>query len=112
MAFVDDATNLITGEISNISLHTGNPGTTGTNEVSGGGYARRAPSYNASSSGSADLSATLEYNGPANGGPVTFIGYWRGSTFWQGRAVGTSRSFNSDGRLNLSSAPVSASVSA
>jgi len=112
MSFVNDATNSITSQITNISLHTGNPGTTGTNEVSGGGYARRAPAYSTAASGSADLSTTLEYNGPANGGPVTFIGFWKGSTFWQGRAVGTSRSFNSDGRLNLSSAPVSSSVSA
>jgi hypothetical protein len=110
MAFVDDAANLIAGEVTALSLHTSSPGTTGTNEISGGGYARRVPNYAAASGGVANLSATLEYDGPANGGPVTHVGFWRGATFWRGRAVGTQRSFNSDGRLNLSSAPITASV--
>lgn len=112
MAFIDDVADLVTGEITDISLHEADPGTNGASEVSGGSYARLAPAYNASSGGTANLSATLEFDGPANGGPVTHIGFWRGVTFWQGRSVSVSRSFNSDGRLNLSSAPVSASVSA
>jgi len=116
MSFNNDAVDWITGEISAISLHTADPGTPGgtsaTNEITGGGYARLAPVYATATGGSADLTATLEYDGPANGGPVTHIAFWRGTTFWQKRQVGTSRPFNSDGRLNLSSAQISASVTA
>jgi len=114
MAFADDFVDLVTAEITHISLHTASPGTTGASEVTGGSpaYARLVPTYNASASSSADITTTLEFNGPDNGGPVTHVGYWRGANFWIGRGVSTSRSFNSDGRLNLSSAPVSGTVSA
>src|SRR5690606_1849239 len=66
MAFIDDVVDLITAEISHIGLSKD-----GVTEYSGGEYTHLVPSYAAASDGVADLSATLEFEGVANDGPIT-----------------------------------------
>jgi hypothetical protein len=102
MAFLDDVVDSITADITAIGLSED-----GSTEYSGGSYAALAPSYGAAASGAADLSATLEFDGAANDGPVTHLIFKRaaGDVI---RPVDTSRSFNSDGRLDLTSALVNA----
>lgn len=71
-----------TTPITHVSLHTGSPGDSGANEVSGGSpaYARKAIAFNAASSGSMDDSTNgITFDVPAST-TVTHVGYWSAST--------------------------------
>ena|SRR5690606_38277657 len=112
MAFLDDVVDLITAQISHIGLSED-----GVTEYSGGSYTHLVPSYAAASSGAADLSATLEFDGAANDGPITHLVFKRSGSDWvyrplgawvEGEFVPAPVSFNSDGRLNVTSAEVTA----
>ena len=107
MAFADDVADLIAAEVSHIGL-----GLDATTEVTGNGYSAQVPTYPAASGGSTDLSATLEFDGPVNSGPVTHLFYKRAGTLWIAVEVDTPQSFNSDGRLNVTSAEVSSALGA
>ena len=63
------------------SLHTAFPGTTGTNEVTGGApaYAKKAITVNASSGGSRALNASVAFDVPAT--TVRWVGFWNAGTF-------------------------------
>lgn len=60
------------------SLHTAYPGTTGANEVTGGGYARQAPTV-AAASGGVRVAATNTWSVPST--TVRWVGYWSGTGF-------------------------------
>jgi hypothetical protein len=63
--FANQALDSLTGGAVNlgafISLHTGTTGTTGTNEATGGGYARQAMTWNAAASGTRTNSGTASF---------------------------------------------------
>lgn len=63
------------------SLHTADPGTTGTSEVTGGSpaYARVAITWTAGSSDGVYTTNTLTFNLPASTA-VTHVGLWSAST--------------------------------
>jgi hypothetical protein len=68
--------------IDEVGIHTADPGVAGTsNEWTGGGYARQAPTYDAASSGVASLDAALDYTGPATTNAVWFSLWGTGSVF-------------------------------
>lgn len=71
----------IAADITAISLHTADPGATGTSEVTGGSpaYARKVPTWSAPSAGACALSSPLTFDVPAS--TVTHVGYWSGSTY-------------------------------
>lgn len=105
---LDVAADLLAAEVAEVSLHTADPGDTGASEYAGAGYARQIPLYDPASGGVADLAAPLQFDGDANTGPITHVGLWQtGSTFLHGVAVDTAESFNSDGRLDMASLPIS-----
>jgi hypothetical protein len=62
------------------SLHTGNPGATGTNEATGGSpaYARKPITWAAAASGSKTTSANITFDIPA--GTYSWVGLWSAST--------------------------------
>ena len=67
----------------NISLHSGAPGETGANELSGGtpAYARKAVTFNAAASGQKTIQETnTTFDIPA-GATVSYLGIWNGTTF-------------------------------
>jgi len=67
-------------DVASLSLHTAFPGTTGTNEVTGGSYARQAVTFGAASAGVRTLSAAATADVPA--GNVAWAGLWSsGGTF-------------------------------
>lgn len=74
-----------------VSLHTGDPGLVGSNEVAGGSYVRQAVTLTAGSSKATASSAALNFTGmPA--AVVTHVGIWDASTagnFYMGGPVGT-----------------------
>lgn len=67
--------------IDKVSLHSGFPGTTGANELSGGApaYVRVTIAVNAASGDSRLLSAAVNINVPAS--TVSWIGFWDNTTF-------------------------------
>ena len=62
-----------------ISLHAGDPGETGANEVTGGSYARQSGAFGNAASGQVSNTATIDFTGmPA--ATVTHVGVWISST--------------------------------
>jgi hypothetical protein len=88
--------------VTHVSAHTGAPGASGANEISGGVYARQSISYSAAAAGSKDSSNLPEIPVPA-GNTVTVIGYWSALTggSFLAHSVITSESFGSDGTLQI-----------
>lgn len=92
------------------SIHTADPSTTGTNEVSGGSpaYARKAITWNATSAGDLDDSNTPTFDIPG----VTTITHWglwsapTGGTFYGGVALSASETFGGQGTYQLTDADV------
>jgi hypothetical protein len=85
-----------------ISLHTADPGTTGTSEVTGGTYARVATTWGTVTSGSVTGSAAV-INVPA-GTTITYWGLWTastGPTFYYGGTLTASDTFGSAGTYSL-----------
>lgn len=70
---------LVAGTTYYTSLHSADPGTTGANEFSGGGYARQATVFNAWSAGATGNNAGVAV---PNGGtvPATHVGFWTAAT--------------------------------
>lgn len=61
------------------SLHTADPGETGTAEVTGGTYARGTTTFAAAAAGAASMQGTVSFtNMPA--GTVTGVGLWNHAT--------------------------------
>lgn len=80
-----------------LSLHNGNPGITGANELTGGSYARQLIAWSAASGGSKANSGALSFTGlPAIpiGTPLTHMGIWSavsaGTFYWAG-PIGTQK---------------------
>lgn len=106
MAWTDTVKNaMLDGQTVNLlSLHTGDPGASGaSNEVSGGGYARVAATFNAASGGERLLNASVQFAGPASG-PVAYVGFWNstGPVFKGSAAINGDSSFNADGEYIVS----------
>lgn len=64
-----------------VSLHTAYPGTTGSNEVTGGApaYARKTPTVGAASGASRSLSASVVFDVPASS--IRWVGFWIAGVF-------------------------------
>jgi hypothetical protein len=92
------------------SLHTADPGTSGTSEVTGGSpaYARKAITWNAAASGDLDNNANPTFDVPAST-TVSYFGLWSassGGTFYGGGALSASETFSAQGTYTLSDADV------
>lgn len=82
--------NTIKAAATFISLHTGNPGTTGANEVAGGSYVRVATTWGTPAAGSM-AGSQVTINVPA-GTTITSWGLWSLSSagnFFDGGALPT-----------------------
>lgn len=99
------AANAIAGMITATSLHSADPSTTGANEISGGTYARKTPTYGAASGSVADVSASLVFDVPA-GKTVSHYGLWAGATFIGGAALSASETYGGNGTYTLTSAAI------
>lgn len=84
MPLTDAGRNLaldgLAGGATFASLHTGDPSTTGANEVTGGSpaYARKSITYAASASGQKSNSAAITFDVPAS--TVAYVGLWSAVT--------------------------------
>jgi hypothetical protein len=89
------------------SLHTADPGESGTNEITGGtpAYARKAITWNAAGNGSMDDSNVPVFDIPPST-TVSYVGYWSlvtGGTFY-GSANVTDEVFAGQGTYTLTDA--------
>ena len=102
MGFSVSAKNLMLDAlgIDTASLHTGDPGDAGANEVTGGSYARKAITYNAASGGNLDSSTVPLFDVPA-GVTITHSGYWDGSVFRSGGPLTAAETYGSGGTYTL-----------
>lgn len=107
MALSDAALNLMANAFraaaTHAQLHTGDPGTAGTSNVSSA--ARQAISWNAASgSGDIDLASAVDFTGGAASGPCTWVSLWSASssgTFYGRYALTGDQTFNADGEYTL-----------
>lgn len=83
-----------------VSLHNGDPGATGANEIAGGGYARQAAVFDAAANGERLLNADVQFAGSA-AQAVTHFGVWQGATFRGGAALTGDAAFNAAGEYVL-----------
>lgn len=81
MPFTTAAKNAMLGTYTTFyaAAFTANPGETGTNEVTGGTYARVQGTFGAASGGVRQLSSNVDLNIPA-GTTVTHIGWFTAAT--------------------------------
>lgn len=98
---LNNALLMITGSGTNeknahfISLHTGNPGTTGANEVAGGSYIRISTTWGAIAAGSV-TGSQVTINVPVST-TITNWGLWDASTsgnYYDGGQLPTAVTFN------------------
>lgn len=85
-----------------LSLHTADPGTTGTSEVTGGSpaYARKAIAWGAASNGV--ITGSVVFDVPAST-TVAFVGVWSAATGgnFLDKAAVTSQAFSSQGQFQI-----------
>ena len=80
-----------------VSLHSGDPSTTGANELSGNGYARQLVEFTAADGSGNSVNTNVETFGPSSGADwtqATYFGLWSavtGGTFKGGFALTTPR---------------------
>jgi hypothetical protein len=90
-----------------MSLHNGNPGTNGANEISGGGYARQACTF--TSDGDGDLTLDAESFTATASQAVTHVGFWSassGGTFRGGFALSGDAAFSTSGEYNVAAGTI------
>lgn len=91
--------------ITHVSLHSAFPGATGSSELSGGGYARVAATFNAASGGVRNMSAPAVLTVGA-GHVVRWAGLWNGTIFiGYSPNGGSPREFQIDTTANTVSVP-------
>ena len=98
------ATNPTT-PVTHASLHTADPGDTGSNEVVGGTYARKSITFSAADAGSLDSSNAPVIDVPG-GTTITHVGFWSAVTagVYLGSADITDEVFGSDGTYTITDA--------
>lgn len=86
-----------------VSLHTADPGLTGTAEATGGSYVRKAVTWGASSDGdTAGSQVTWTCGTDLAAGTYTHAGYWSASsagTYYGGNALSASKTVASGDQL-------------
>jgi len=87
-----------------ISLHSTDPLSTGTGEVTGGGYARKAVTWTAATGGAGDAVASI------SGAPIQFdvpqgfigwFGVWQGGTYLYGKKLNPQVTLSVAGKVTV-----------
>jgi len=87
--------------VDRVSLHSGDPGTTGANYITAAG--RQPATFNAASGGERVLSADVNFSGMTGGQAVTHWGAWlnAGTVFRCGNVVTGDQTANAAGEYTL-----------
>lgn len=99
--------NGMAADYDHMSLHVADPGDTGANECTGGSpaYARQVVAWGAASGGQVGFSTAPVFNVEIHD-TVTFVGFWKGSTFMAGYPI-DAQAFNNQGTLTFDSFTIS-----
>ena len=102
-----NATDFAT-QVTHLSLHTADPGTTGADEVTGGSYARQAITFAAAASGSSASNVACTFTVmPAC--TVTHVGLWTavsaGTYLWRG-VMSVSKTLDAGDTLEFASGAI------
>ena len=108
---------MLTGLTTNavfVSLHTADPGTSGTSEVTGGSpaYARKSITWTAAAASTTSNSAQVVFDVPTST-TIRFLGYWSASTsgtFYGSRALDANQTYTSQGTYTLAIGAITESV--
>jgi hypothetical protein len=97
------------------SLHTADPGSDGSSEVTGGSpaYSREGISWAAATSGSVSSDTNIVFDVPGST-TITHLGYWSASatgTFYGSRALDTSQTYATQGTYTITSGNLTETVS-
>lgn len=102
----------ITSNVAYFSLHTADPGASGTAEVTGSPYTRESASWAAASGGTVATNAEVVFDVPGST-TITHIGYWSASsagTFYGSRALDASQTYATTGTYTLASGNITESL--
>lgn len=105
--------NGFTASASWVSLHTDDPGVSGSAEVSGGAYTREDATWAAAASASVSTSASIVFDVPGST-TIDHLGYWTASTsgtFLGSRALDTSQTYATAGTYTIASGNITESIS-
>lgn len=95
--------------IAEVSLHSSNPGTSGTDEIESGGYERQTPEWNAPSNASVSVDGILTFEVPGGGTVVSWVGLWDPAGVWLGGIeLNASETFEGDGQFAVTSLTINA----
>lgn len=111
-AALNEAADGVTAVLAFASIHTAAPDATGSNEVTGGGYARQPVTWDPAAGGIATADGTLSFSGPANE-DATHLGVWSlatGGTFYGSDALSGDVTFNAAGEYEVTSLTVTATA--
>lgn len=93
------------------SLHSADPGSTGTSETTAG---REAVTWAAAANGDLTITGTEAFTGGAASGPCTYVGIWSaasGGTFYGGFVLTGDQTFNAAGEYTLDDITINGSSS-
>lgn len=95
--------------VSEVSLHSTNPGSSGTDEIDGGSYERQEPNFNAATDASVSIDSILTFEVPGGGTVVSWVGLWDAAeVFLGGIELNTSEVFEGDGQFAVTSLTINA----
>lgn len=100
--------------VDNLSLHSGNPGSTGLLELTNTGspaYARKAATWAASSGGSKALAATFPIFDVYSGATVAAVGLWKSGVYY-GYVTVSSETFSAQGTYTITSGSIDLNATA
>jgi hypothetical protein len=86
-----------------VSLHTGDPGLSGSVEVSASPYARKDVVWGAAASGSISSASSIVFDVPGST-TIDHLGYWSASTsgsFYGSRALDTAQTYATPGTYTI-----------
>lgn len=104
--------NGLSSSVSWVSLHTADPGISGSAEVTGGAYTRESAAWAAASSASVSTSASIVFDVPGST-TINHLGYWSASTsgtFFGSRALDTAQTYATAGTYTIASGNITESV--
>jgi hypothetical protein len=99
-----------------VSLHTGDPGDNGSNEVTGGSYSRQqqsATEWNGASSGTITTNTNIDFTDMPNV-TVSHVGIWdsaTGGTFLWGGPLDENKNLDSGDTLRIEAGDLDATIS-
>jgi len=103
----------LAADVAYLSLHTGNPGTNGANEVAGGSpaYARKSVTWAAASAGALTSTNSQVFDVPA-GTTIQYVGLWSSLTTgtFYGHVTITNETFAGQGTYTINTGDVDFTV--